>query len=81
MMTQVSAMIRFSNGKLCSLQIQLFGSGPRPQGSGLARPQEPSLRWDPMRDYILTSHGDDDAVFPFFHGCSFCNYYENAVLL
>ena len=79
-MTQVSAMIRFLNGKLCSLQIQLFGSGPRPQGSGLAHLQELSLRWDPMRDYVLTTHGDDDAVFPSFHCCSFCNYYEHAIL-
>lgn len=80
MMTQVGAMICFQMVSCASLQILLFGSGSRPQGSSLASLQTLSLRWDPMRDNALTTRGDDDALFPASLVSSSFDYYEYDVL-
>lgn len=79
-MTQVGAMICFQMVSCASLQILLFGSSSRPQGSSLASLQTLSPRWDPMRDNALTTRGDDDALFPASLVGSGFDYYEYDVL-
>lgn len=79
-MTQVGAMICFQMVSCASLQILLFGSSSRPQGSSLASLQTLSPRWDPMRDNALTTRGDDDALLAASLVGSGFDYYEYDVL-